>query len=269
MEEIWNEVTAHLDVLFPVTGRTAEGGRFFSRANLELQRLTREALEGILEDCFGDYHLTAMRNNRSYRGFYARIRRSTDTRAIGELMKQAYEARQTGEISVKHFIALNAAASNQRERLLSASLSAAAFKLIEEIVTASEKKLRYLAWAMYGANQPSHPIHKLNSCEQTRVWEVMTARKGAILFPRIYAKLLTTWGRALPSNCFIFLAVFKEFLELPRLRKVLSIVRNKRRATARKLSSAQKPSGPTRGASAMKSVAAVRSRAETVACGQQ
>jgi hypothetical protein len=24
MEEIWNEVTAHLDVLFPVTGRTAE-----------------------------------------------------------------------------------------------------------------------------------------------------------------------------------------------------------------------------------------------------
>jgi hypothetical protein len=87
-----------------------------------------------------------MRNNHSYRGFYARIRRSTDTRAIGELMKQAYEARQTGEISVKHFIALNAAASNQRERLLSAPLSAAAFKLIKEIVMASEKKLRYLGW---------------------------------------------------------------------------------------------------------------------------
>src|SRR5262249_25902591 len=152
MEEIWNEISAHLDVLFPVTGRTAEGGRFFSRANLELQRLTRDALEGILEDCFGDYHLTAMRNNLSYRGFYARIRRSTDTRAIGELMKQAYEARQTGNLSVKHFIALNTAADNQRERLLSAPLSAAAFKLIEEIVRASEKKLRYLAWAMYGAN---------------------------------------------------------------------------------------------------------------------
>src|SRR5215510_11831751 len=152
MEEIWNEVTAHLDVLFPVTGRTADGGRFFSRANLELQRLTRDAIEGVLEDCFGNFHLTAMRNNRSYRGFYARIRRSTDTRAIGELMKQAYEARQDGNLSVKHFIALNTAASNQRERLLSAPLSAAAFKLIEEIVTASEKKLRYLAWAMYGAN---------------------------------------------------------------------------------------------------------------------
>jgi len=79
----------------------------------------------------------------------------------------------------------------------------------------------------------------------------MTARKGAILLPRLYAKLLTTWGRAVPSDCFIFLAIFKEFFELPRLRKVLSIVKNKRRASARKPSSAQKPAVPTRGASAM------------------
>jgi hypothetical protein len=269
VEEIRDEVSAELDVLFPVTGRTSEGGKFFSRANLELQRLTREALEGILEGCFGDFHLTAMRNNHSYRRFYARIRRATDTRAIGELMKQAYEARQNGEISVKHFIALNTAADNQRERLLSTPLSATAYKLIDEIVPASEKKLRYLGWAMYGDNNPSHPIHKLNSCEQTRVWEIMTARKAAILLPRLYAKLLTTWGRALPGDCFIFLAVFKEFFELPRLRKVLSIVRNKRRASARKPSSAPKPAVQTRGASAMKRGAAVKSRAETAACGQQ
>src|SRR4030095_17026704 len=51
IEEIWDEVSAHLDVLFPVTGRTANDGRFFSRVNLELQRLTRDALEDILEDC--------------------------------------------------------------------------------------------------------------------------------------------------------------------------------------------------------------------------
>src|SRR5215813_3353434 len=209
--EIWDEVNAKLDVLFSVRGKTAEGGRFFSRANLELQRLTRDALEGILEACSGDYHSTAMRNNRSYRRFYARIRRATDTGAIGELMKHAYEARQDGNLSVKHFIALTTAADNQRERLLSAPLSSAAYKLIEEIVKASEKKLGYLAWAMYGANQPSHPIHKLNSCEQTRAWEVMTARKAAILLPRLYAKLLTTWGRALPHACIAFLAVFKEF----------------------------------------------------------
>jgi hypothetical protein len=266
IEEIWDEVSAHLDVLFPVTGRTAEGGRFLSLSNLELQRLTRDALEGILEDCFGNFHLTAMRNNRSYRRFYTRIRHATDARAIGALMKQAYEARQNGEISIKHFIALNTAAENQRERLLSASLSATAYRLIAEIVAASEKKLGYLGWAMYGDNNPLHPIHKLNSCEQTRVWEVMTARKGAILLPLLYAKLLTTWGRALPSDCFIFLAVFKEFFELPRLRKVLSIVKNKRRASARKPSSAQKPAVSTRGASAMKGGAAVKLRAGATPC---
>src|SRR5262249_32381350 len=269
MEEIWNEVTAHLDVLFPVTGRTAEGGRFFSRANLELQRLTRDTLEGILEECFGDYHLTAMRNNRSYRRFYSRIRRATDMKAIGGLMKQAYEARQNGEMSVKNFITLNTAADNQRERLLSAPLSSAAYKLIEEIVTASEKKLRYLAWAMYGANQPSHPIHKLNSCEQTRVWEVMTARKTAILLPRLYARLCSTWGQALPLHCLILPVAFEEFLELSRLRKAISVVRNKRRVSARKPSLAPKLVSPMRGASAMKRGAAVKNIAEAAPCGRQ
>jgi hypothetical protein len=269
IEEIWDEINAHLDALFPVKGRTAEGGRFFSRANLELQRLTREALEVILEDCFGDYHLTAMRNNRSYRRFYARIRHATDTKAIGELMKQAYEARQDGDLSVKHFITLNTAADNQRERLLSAPLSASAYKLIGEIVTASEKKLGYLGWAMYGDNQHSHPIHTLNSSEQTRVWEVMTARKAAILLPRLYAKLCSTWGRALPGACFVFMAVFKEFFELPRLRKTISAVRNKRRTSARKLSSTPKPPVPIRSASAMKRGAAVKSRAEAASCGRQ
>ena len=94
----------------------------------------------------------------------------------------------------------------------------------------------------------------------------MAARKGAILLPLLYAKLLTTWGRALPSDCFIFLAVFKEFFELPRLRKVLSIVKNKRRASARKPSSAQKPAVSTRGASAMKGGAAVKLRAGATPC---
>jgi hypothetical protein len=136
--------------------------------------------------------------------------------------------------------------------LLSAPLSATAYRLIEEIVMASEKKLGYLGWAMYGDNVPSHPIHTLNSCEQTRVWEVMTARKAAILFPRSYAKLCSTWGRTLPGDCFIFLVAFKEFLEAPRLRKALSAIRNKRRASIRKSSSAPKPGSPMRGASALK-----------------
>ena len=268
IEVIWDEVSAHLDVIFPVTGRTVEGGRFFSRVNLELQSLTRDALEEILEDCSGNFHLTAMRNNHSYRRFYSRIRRAIDTKAIGELMKQAYEARQGGKMSVKHFIALNTAADNQRERLLSAPLSASAYRLIEEIVRASGKKLAYLGWAMYGDNDPSHLIHTLSSCEQTRVWEVMTARKAAILLPRLYARLLTICGRALPEAWFILPTVFSEFLEQPRLRKAFSVIRNKRRASARNPSSAPKPAVPMRGSSAMKRDAVAKSRAEAASCGQ-
>jgi len=269
INEIRNEVNTHLDVLFPVKGRTAEGGRFFSQANLGLQRLTRDALEGLLEDCFGDYHLTAMRNNSVYRRFYSRIRHATDTKTIGELMMQAYDARQEGKLSVKHFITLNTAADNQRERLLSAPLSAAAYRLIEEFVTASEKKLGYLGWAMYGDNDPSHSIHKLDPCEQTRVWEVMTARKAAIILPRLYAKLLTTWGRALPLACIVSLAVFKEFFELPRLRNALIAVRNKRPISSRRISSAPKPHDPALGHSAMKRGAVARLRPQAASRAQQ
>src|SRR5215475_10790867 len=269
IDEIWDEINAHLDVLFPIKGQTAEGSRFFSQANLELQRLTRDALEGILEDRFGDYHLNATRNNRSYRRFYTGIRRATDMRAIGELMMQAYEARQNDNLSVKHFIALNTAADNQRERLLSAPLSATAYRLIEEIVTASEKKLRYLGWAMYGDNDSSHLIHTLNSQEQTRIWEFITACKATVLLPQIYAKLCSAWWRALPLAWFILPVVFKEFLELRRLRKAISVVRNKRRASAHKPSSTPKPAAPMRGASDMKRGAAAKSRAEAASCGQQ
>jgi hypothetical protein len=262
IEMIWEEINAGIELIFPVsvsldlprdcfpsnlmTGRAQRiviyrQPKFISHANRELQQFTRQGLEAIMVECEQDFHLTALRNNRSYRKFYARIRRATDIKSIGEWMMRAYEARQKGKMSVKHFIALNTAADNQRERLLSAPLSATAYKLIEEIVKASEKKLRYLAWAMYGANQPFHPIHTLDSQEQTRIWEIMTAAKATILLPRLYSKLLVTWGRALPLACFVFLTVFKEFFEMPRLRKALSIVRNKRRVSDKRPALAPKP----------------------------
>jgi hypothetical protein len=120
---------------------------------------------------------------------------------------------------------------------------------------------------MYGDNNPSHLIHTLNPQEQTRVWEVMTARKGTILFRRFYAKLFSTWGRALPGGCFIFLAAFKEFLETARMRKALNVVRNKRRESARKPSSAPKPAAPMCVTSTVKRGAAVKSRADAAPCG--
>jgi hypothetical protein len=278
IENIWEVTNMEIELIFPVSvtldlpkdcfpSNLTTGSaqriviyrqpKFISHTNRELQQFTRHALEAILVECEQDFHLTALRNSRSYRKFYARIRRAVDIKTIGELMMRAYEARQKGKMSVKHFIALNTAADIQRQRLLSEPLSGTAYKLIEEIVKASEKKLRYLAWAMYGDNQPFHPIHTLDPQEQTRVWEIMTAAKAAILLPRLYAKLLSIWGRELSLACFVFLAVFKEFFEMPRLRKTLSIVRNKRPFSDKKSALAPKPPKP--GHSATKRRAAARS----------
>jgi hypothetical protein len=286
IEQIWDEINAQLEFVFPVsvnldlpkdfypTNLTKGNGkriavyrrpRAISHANRELQQFSRQVLEAILNECEQDFHLTALRKNRSYRRFYQEIRHVIDTRKIGELMKQAYEARQHGEMSVKQFIALNTAADIQRERLLSEPLSAIAYKLIKEIDTASEKKLGYLAWAMYGDNQPAHPIHTLDSREQSCVWEVMTARKAAIQLPRFYAKLLGVWGRALPHGSFCFLAVFKEFFALPRLRKALSIVRNKRRISPQRISSSPKLADSPIDRSVKEKGAEVKLRAEAAA----
>jgi hypothetical protein len=117
IDEIWGNINAHLDVLFPVKGRARDGGRFFSRANIELQRFTRDTLEAILDDCYHDCNLTAMRYSRSYRRFYHMIRKADDTKIVGQAMKEAYAAKEAGELSLKHFTLLKTASVLQRERL--------------------------------------------------------------------------------------------------------------------------------------------------------
>jgi len=118
-----------------------------------------------------------MRRHRVYREFYHAIRRATDTKTVGELMKQAYEARQLGSLPLKHFTTLKTAAQLQRERLHSAPLSRTAFQLLKEINNASQEKLKFFSWACYGSNQPQHPIHSLPAQEQARVWEAIKSRK--------------------------------------------------------------------------------------------
>jgi hypothetical protein len=177
VEVIWDEITAEIEIIFPVSGKTERGARFYSHANRELQRFTRQALEAILDECEQDFHLTALRNNRAYRQFHKAIRGAKDTRVVSETMKQAYEARQVGSLPLKHFVALKAASTLQRERLESARLSGVAFKLIKEINAASEARLRYLAWAFYRNNQPDHPMHKLTAQDASRVWSAIKDRK--------------------------------------------------------------------------------------------
>jgi hypothetical protein len=179
VEAIQEDINAQLDVIYPVNGKTETGGRFYSHANREWQKLTREVLETILAECQTDFHLIALRTCKSYRQFHKAVRAATDSRKVGEIMKQAYEARQTGSLPLKHFTTLNTAAQLQRLRLKSARLSRTAADLLKEVEKASDGKLRFLRWAMYGNNQPQHPIHKLASQEQERIWEALKSRPVA------------------------------------------------------------------------------------------
>ena len=181
IDVIWDDINAQLDILLPVTGRTADGGRFFSRANIELQRITRDTLEAILDDCCHDCNLNAMRCSRSYRRFYQKIREADDTKIVGQTMKEAYAAKESGELSLKHFTLLKTASVLQRERLERAPLSKEARSLIREVETASSGKLRYLSWAFYKGNQPEHPIHSLPIHMVSRIWDILKTRKLEIL----------------------------------------------------------------------------------------
>jgi hypothetical protein len=177
IDQIWDEIHTEIEFIFPVAGRTGTGETYYSHANRELQRFTRQVLEAILDVCEQDFHLTALRNNRVYRHFHKAIRGADDTKIVGELMKEAYESRQSGSLPLKHFAALKAASILQRERLQSAHPSKTAYVLIKEINRASQARLRYLSWAMYGENQPSHPVHSLSSQDTSKVWAYLNARK--------------------------------------------------------------------------------------------
>jgi hypothetical protein len=177
IEEIWEEIDAQLDCIFPVFGRTPQGSRFISRANAEWQRFIRESLESLLEEFSSDCHRNAVRHSPIYRRFYSTIREAGDTRFVGQAMKDAYVAKGAGELSLKHFTLLTTAAALQRARLMNARLSPEAYKLMREVESASEAKLRHLSWAFYGTNKPSHPIHRLSTQETTRIWQTLKDRK--------------------------------------------------------------------------------------------
>jgi hypothetical protein len=107
--QIWSDINGVLEDLSPF--RIEDNGRpvFTYYANAELQEFTREILEAILDEYQQDFHLSALHNNPIYRSFHKAIRNATDSRAVGMLMQRAYEARQSGILPVKQFIALKTA----------------------------------------------------------------------------------------------------------------------------------------------------------------
>lgn len=181
VDEIWDDINAQLEILFPIAGKSESGARFFSYANRELQSLCREVLETILAECQADFHLNALRTNPTYREFHKAVRGAKDTKALSETMKKAYAAREIGAFPLKHFTALTTAAKLQRIRLENARPSKHARGLLKEVDKASDAKLRYLAWAMYGANQPEHPVHKLATQERAIIWQTLKSRRASRL----------------------------------------------------------------------------------------
>ena len=174
LDEIWEDLDAQITVLFPVSGKT-ESGRFYSHANREWQWVTRDVLGSLLADCQADFHLQALRYCAAYRTYHKAVRSARDTRVLGETMKEAYAARQTGRLPLKYFVSLNTAAQLQRIRLEAAAPSSEAQNLLNEIARASEGKRRFYRWAIYGDHQPQHPFHQLTGQEQSLVWQALKA----------------------------------------------------------------------------------------------
>ncbi|MGH9936105.1 MAG: single-stranded DNA-binding protein [Blastocatellia bacterium] len=46
IEEIWDEINVQVEIIFPVSGKTENGARFYSHANRELQHFTRQKKNG-------------------------------------------------------------------------------------------------------------------------------------------------------------------------------------------------------------------------------
>ena len=182
---IWDEIEAQLGILFPTNSRRGkrdeQTGRettvtVRSQANAEWRALSRRVLEQVMAECQADFHLRGLRHNREYRKLHRALRTTRDTRQVSEIMKGAFALRTSEMLPLSLFTALVTAAKLQRARLERLPLSQTALRLIREINAASERKLRFLKWAMYGENKKDHPIHTLSTQEQARIWQALKAR---------------------------------------------------------------------------------------------
>ena len=137
-----------------------------------------QVLEKLLAQMKGDFHLRGQRGCPAYREFHRRIRTAQDTADVAAAIKEAFGAKERGEVSLSLFTALVTASKTQRWALESRPLSRTALRLIAEINDASRSKLMFLRWALYGQNKPDHIVHTLPRQEKARVWEALKLATG-------------------------------------------------------------------------------------------
>ncbi|MDQ3748870.1 MAG: hypothetical protein M3367_07650 [Acidobacteriota bacterium] len=124
-----------------------------------------------------DFHLSALRRNAVYQSIYLQIRRAKDTATLAQTAEIARRAKDEKRLILKEYTALSTVAKSQFARLCDARASASLYRLEKEINRADLRKIGYLKWAMYGSNQPAHPVHSLPKQEVQRAWSALKNRE--------------------------------------------------------------------------------------------
>lgn len=135
-----------------------------------------QILQILLEQMERDFHLNHLRRNAVYQSIYLQIRGAIDTATLTQTAETARRAKEEKRLSLKEYTALSTVAKSQFGRLNSARPSAALYRLEKEIRAADSRKIAYLKWAMYGKNQPAHPIHNLPKQEVQKAWAALKER---------------------------------------------------------------------------------------------
>ena len=136
-----------------------------------------QILHILLEQTERDFHLSALRRNAVYQSIYLQIRRAKDTATLAQTAEIARRAKDEKRLILKEYTALSTVAKSQFARLSDARASATLYRLEKEISRADLRKIGYLKWAMYGANQPAHPVHSLPKQEVQRAWAALKNRE--------------------------------------------------------------------------------------------
>lgn len=135
-----------------------------------------QILNILLEQMERDFHLVALRRSEIYQSIYLQIRGAGDTATLTNTADTARRAKDEKRLSLKEYTALSTVAKSQFGRLNSAPPSAALYRLEKEIRAADSRKIAYLKWAMYGKNQPAHPVHDLPKQEVQKAWTALKSR---------------------------------------------------------------------------------------------
>lgn len=122
-----------------------------------------------------DFHLRSLRREQ-YQKLYLDIRKSTDTAAVAQLKKAAYDGfKDEKKLSLKEFTALNTVSKSQEARLAD-KVSPATRKLLAEINRASQNRVRYFKFFLYN----DAGVQASTRQEKQRLWDAVRARETAL-----------------------------------------------------------------------------------------